>query len=110
MLLPQPIGSIFVLLRLVALALKVFALIDVAIRRETLFPAAGKLQKPFWLIILGIAVAWNMLADLSIMDIINICGLVAAIVYIVDVRPAVRSLGRGRGQGDGRHMGPYGPW
>jgi hypothetical protein len=36
---------------------------------------------------------------------IGIIGVIAVIVYIVDVRPAVRSLGRG-----GRSQGPYGPW
>ncbi|MCG6500599.1 DUF2516 family protein, partial [Kitasatospora sp. A2-31] len=35
--------------------------------------------------------------------------LVAAIVYMVDVRPAIRALTSRGGRND-RNMGPYGPW
>jgi hypothetical protein len=109
--LPGPFLGLVGLLALALLVLKVFALVDAAIRRTDLYEAAGKQNKPFWLIILGIAVAWNLLLTSNPLSIINVAGVIAAIVYIVDVRPAIRSLGKGgpRG-GDGRHMGPYGPW
>ena len=35
-------------------------------------------------------------------------GVVAAAVYLVDVRPAVKQVGGGGSRGT--HMGPYGPW
>jgi hypothetical protein len=92
------------LLGLALLALKLFALVDAAIRPANAYAAADKLQKNFWLIVLGIAVVWNLLSP-SPIGIINLIGLVAAIVYIVDVRPAVKSIGRG-----GPQTGPYGPW
>src|SRR5262245_29258244 len=81
------------------LCLHVFALVDAGIRPAQVFPAAEKQTKQFWLIILGLATAWQLFFGLF-------NGLfIAIIVYIVDVRPAVRSLGRG-----GRSQGPYGPW
>jgi hypothetical protein len=92
------------LLGLVLLALKAFAFIDAAIRPAPAYAAADKLQKKFWLIVLGIAFAWNLIW-LAPIGIINLIGLVAAIVYLVDVRPAVKAIGRG-----GPRMGPYGPW
>jgi len=92
------------LLGLALLGLKAFALIDAAIRPGNAYAAADKLQKNFWLIVLGLAVVWNMISP-SPIGIINLIGLVAAIVYLVDVRPAVRAIGRG-----GPQTGPYGPW
>jgi hypothetical protein len=92
------------LLGLVLLGLKVFAFVDSAVRPAAAYAAADKLQKNFWLIVLGIAVAWNLIS-LSPIGIINLIGLVAAIVYVVDVRPAVKAIGRG-----GPQTGPYGPW
>ncbi len=88
------------------LCLSVFALIDAAIRPAQVFPAAEKQTKQFWLIILGLATAWQLFFGLFGGGLfIGIVGVIAVIVYIVDVRPAVRSLGRG-----GRSQGPYGPW
>jgi Protein of unknown function (DUF2516) len=83
----------------------VFALVDAAIRPAQVFPAAEKQTKQFWLIILGLATAWQLFFGLFSGLFIGIIGVIAVIVYIVDVRPAVRSLGRG-----GRSQGPYGPW
>ena len=88
------------------LCLSVFALVDAAIRPAQVFPAAEKQTKQFWLIILGLATAWQLFFGLFGGGLfIGIIGVIAVIVYIVDVRPAVRSLGRG-----GRSQGPYGPW
>ena len=87
------------------LCLHVFALVDAAIRPAPVFPAAEKQTKQFWLIILGLATAWQLFFGLFSGLFIGIIGVIAVIVYIVDVRPAVRSLGRG-----GRSQGPYGPW
>jgi Protein of unknown function (DUF2516) len=83
----------------------VFALVDAAIRPAQVFPAAEKQTKQFWLIILGLATAWQLFFGLFSGLFIGIIGVIAVIVYIVDVRPAVRSLGRG-----GRSQGPYGHW
>ena len=89
-----------------------FALIDAAIRREDAYRAADKQTKPFWMIILGLAAAVNFF--MGIMSFLPIIGLIATIVYMVDVRPALRQIsGGGRGWPRGRGSssdGPYGPY
>ncbi|MFE9924463.1 DUF2516 family protein [Streptomyces sp. NPDC005774] len=86
-----------------------FALIDAAIRREDAYRAADKKTKPFWLIILGLAFVVNLIFD--IMSFLPIIGLIATIVYMVDVRPALRGLsGGGRSRRGSSSDGPYGPY
>ncbi|MEV7782278.1 DUF2516 family protein [Kitasatospora sp. NPDC088351] len=94
------------------LGFKLFALIDAAARPEDAYRAADKKTKPFWLAILGIAFGLDLLFGANFLtSFLTLGGLVAAIVYMVDVRPAIRELtNRGGGRGDRRNMGPYGPW
>ncbi|MFC9930207.1 DUF2516 family protein [Streptomyces sp. NPDC127190] len=100
------------ILKIILMALAAFGLADAAFRREDAFRAADKQNKVFWLIILGIALIVSYL--FSILSILPIAGVVASIVYIVDVRPALKQVsGGGRGWGRGRGSssdGPYGPW
>ncbi|MFF3330251.1 DUF2516 family protein [Streptomyces sp. NPDC002888] len=85
-----------------------FALIDAATRREDAYRAADKKTKPFWLIVLGIAFVVNLI--FNILSFLPIIGLIATIVYMVDVRPALRGLsGGGRSRGSSSD-GPYGPY
>ena len=82
------------LMMLVTLALFVvqgWAFVDALSRRPEMFVAADKLTKPAWLIILGIALVAHMLMWNPV-GFLNLIGAVAAIVYVVDVRPALRSL------------------
>ena len=76
---------------LVLFAVQTFAFVDAVSRRPETFPAADKLTKPAWLIILGLALAAHMLFW-SPLTFLNLIGAVATIVYIVDVRPALRAL------------------
>ena len=86
-------GSVFGLLELAVLIVGVWALVDCAVRRKDAFPAAGKLTKPAWLAITGgAAIVQYLFAALSIF---GIAALVASIVYLVDVRPAVRQVSGG---------------
>jgi 4-amino-4-deoxy-L-arabinose transferase-like glycosyltransferase len=104
---------IVLLLTVLVFGLEVFALVDAARTRADAFTAAGKQTKTRWLIILGLATAIGFLTlpfggggVLSLFGILPIIGVVAAAVYVTDVRPAVRQI---RG-GGGRQAGPYGPW
>ncbi|WP_237536102.1 DUF2516 family protein [Streptomyces sp. SID3343] len=107
-LLTAKFGEVMTWLFLGILLLKVFCLFDAAFRREDAFRAADKQKKSFWLILLGVAVVVDVLpTGLGLM--LMLAGLVAAIVYLVDVRPALKQVGGRRG-GGGTHMGPYGPW
>lgn len=98
-------GSITGILALAVLVLKVLALVDALRRKEAAFVAADKQTKQLWLIILGLALLGDIFLGGPI-GIISLAGTIAAIVYIVDVRPAVSEVERG----GGRRMGPYGPY
>ncbi|GAA2623590.1 DUF2516 family protein [Streptomyces axinellae] len=110
----QGFTTVMGLINLVILALAVFAFVDGAIRREDAYRAADKQTKQFWLIILGIAVVVNLLPIPGLGMLLTLAGLVASIVYIVDVRPALKQIsGGGRGgrrRGGSSSDGPYGPF
>lgn len=106
-------------LMLALLAFKVFVFIDAAFRREDAYRAVDKQTKPFWLIVLGLAVAVSIFSVPGLGQMLSLIGLVAAIVYMVDVRPRIRAIAPQRRGGKGRlggkkddrsNMGPYGPW
>ena len=85
---------------------QVVALVDAAMRRDDAYRAADKLTKPGWLIILTVGIAANVVLGL----LGTIAGVVAAMVYWVDVRPALKELnGRNRDK-SGSNRGPYGGW
>ncbi|MFG2843745.1 DUF2516 family protein [Kitasatospora sp. NPDC048296] len=93
------------------LGYKFFALLDAATRREDAYRAADKKTKGFWLAILGISFGWDLLFGANFLGSIGtLVGLVASIVYVVDVRPAIRALTGGSGRGGRSNTGPYGPW
>ena len=97
-------------LTLAALVTEVVALVDAVRTRPDAFTAAGKLTKNKWSVILGIAVVLGIISlPVGVLGIFGLVAVVAAAVYLVDVRPAVRQM-RGRGSAGGSHMGPYGPW
>ncbi len=102
-------GTFFSVLNLILLALlvfKIFVFADAALRPAAAYLAAGKLTKVAWLLFLGIAAVVDLFFG-GVTSILTILGTVAAIVYVVDVRPALRQYaGSRRAPRDG----PYGPW
>ncbi len=78
-----------------ALVLKVWALADAIYRPGQAYAAAGKWSKPAWIAILAVAL---LLTGGDFLGLLGLASVVAAIVYLVDVRPAVRALK------------PGGPW
>jgi hypothetical protein len=77
-----------------AQGLTVWAFVDALIRPANGFVAAGKLTKPGWAAITGLAaviIFWQQ----TPMTILGLPAVIAAVVYLVDVRPAVRGLRRG---------------
>jgi hypothetical protein len=70
------------------------ALLHLAKARADAFPAVGKQTKKFWALLLGI----GLLLRLTIAPPIGLFGIVAtiaAIIYIVDVKPKVDEISRG---------------
>ncbi|MFE7108331.1 DUF2516 family protein [Streptomyces sp. NPDC057575] len=103
--------STFVLLLYVAMmVLAVVALVMAAMAREDAYPAADKQKKSFWLIILGIAVTVNLLSLYMPVLFLQLAGVVASIVFLVDVRPALRAVSGGGRRGGSSSDGPYGPY
>ncbi|ARP74247.1 DUF2516 domain-containing protein [Streptomyces pluripotens] len=104
-------GGLMWLIFTAMLALAVVAFVVAALYREDAYRAAGKQSKGFWLIILGVTVAVNLLVPMLFLQ---LAGLVATIVFFVDVRPALQHVGGGRGWGRRRggssSDGPYGPY
>ena len=84
-------GMFLTLVTLALFVAQAWAFIDAVSRRPEAFVAADKLTKPAWLLILGLALLAHMLIWNPI-SFLNLLGAVAAIVYIVDARPAIRSL------------------
>ena len=86
---------LLVVLGFAAFGLKVWALADASTRPAAAYAATGKLTKPAWAGILAAAVLLDLLTGLNVLGLFGLLGIVAAIVYLVDVRPAVRELRRG---------------
>lgn len=80
-----PIAGVFLLIYLATLALTVWALVDAAIRPQQAFPAAEKQTKNFWLALLVVA------ALAAYIRLFTFIAIIAALVYLLDVRPAVRA-------------------
>lgn len=78
---------------LLMFAVKAWAFVDALSHRPDAYPAADKQTKAMWLILLGISLAAQMLVW-SPLFFLNLIGVVAALVYLLDVRPALRSLTR----------------
>ena len=92
---------VFFLLYLGAFVAICVALLDLVRRPAEAFPRAGKRTKGFWGAILGVATAVGFVAipwpiGIGQLGFLALAGLVAAIVYLVDVRPALGPAGRKR--------------
>ncbi|MER7505915.1 DUF2516 family protein [Nonomuraea pusilla] len=110
---------LFLVLAAIIFGMSVYALVHALRVPTAAFVSAGKLQKNLWLVILVLATlfsgagAWSYLQAFMViggmqfigigLGLFSILAVIAATVYIVDVKPAVKGMGRG-------NNGPYGPW
>lgn len=72
------------------LVLQVWAALDCVTRPPEAFVAAGKLTKPAWLAITVVALLLGLIT--LPLQLFGIVATVASIVYLVDVRPAIREV------------------
>ena len=101
--LPPPFGIstldewIYVLLAWVALPVGIYAFVHAMVQRSDAFTAADKLSKPAWLGITGGATAVLALFAFGSdgLFLFWLAGLIAVLVYIVDVRSKVTDIQRG---------------
>ncbi|MGI8576566.1 MAG: DUF2516 family protein [Nocardioidaceae bacterium] len=75
----------------ILLGVKAFALGDAVIRKDASYVAADKQNKAFWLLMLVIFLVLHVFVH-SPIEILNLIGTVAALVYLTDVRPTLRSM------------------
>lgn len=72
-------------LKIAVLVTTAYAFVHAAIQRTDAYPAADKLTKPVWLVILGVAGLLALVLGITGVAI----AAVAAGVYLVDVRPKI---------------------
>ena len=85
-------GYVSLAVYFVLLVIKIFAFVNALLYSAESYVAADKLNKPTWCILLGIAVVLQLLP--LPLTIVNLAMTVAALVYLVDVRPALVGLRR----------------
>nr|WSX51145.1 DUF2516 family protein [Streptomyces sp. NBC_00974] len=102
-------NGVLPLLGYAMLGLAVAAFVLALLAREDAYRAADKQTKTFWLVILGVTVLVDFFLGMLFLQ---IAGLVASIVFFVDVRPALKQVsgGGGRRSGGSSSDGPYGPY
>ena len=81
----RPLGGIFILIYFVTLVLTIWAVIDAGMRSPGAFVAAEKQTKQFWMILLIVA------ALAAYIRLFTFVAIIATLVYLLDVRPAVRA-------------------
>ncbi|MBD3916775.1 DUF2516 family protein [Nocardioides hwasunensis] len=79
-----------------AIAIKGFAFVNAVTYSAEAYHAAGKLTKQAWCLITGLGFAAQLILLGSPLNIISLIFTIAALVYLADVRPALREVTSGR--------------
>jgi hypothetical protein len=87
-------GTIGLIVFFALLVVKLFAFGSALTYSARAYEAADKMTKPAWLIILGLGIVLTFVPVGG--AIIGIATIIAALVYLVDVRPALAGLTRRR--------------
>ena len=100
---------VFIVLGVIVFAVQVVALVDAIRRPAHAYTSEGKLSKPIWLGILGVAAVFGLLglppSFITASSFLNVIAVVPAIVYWADVRPRLQPYGTGN-----KPRGPQGGW
>jgi hypothetical protein len=81
----SPVASVLSFVGIALIGIEVFALVDALVRPRPAFVAIGKLTKPIWVAILAVAVVFT-----GFLSFLGLAGVIATLVYLLDVRPAIR--------------------
>lgn len=88
-------STVLLVVLLIAVVVKTYAFVNSLMWSAEHYTAAGKLTKPAWCAILGVGLAAQIIMiGASPLNLIHLAFSVAAIVYVVDVRPAMAGLTR----------------
>ena len=103
-----PVQSfVLLLLGVGALGLTGFAAVDALRYRSQLYPAVGRQTKVFWVALLVVAFLIAIVSFWNALGFLNVLGVVAAGVFLADVRPKLKAVSGGSGSSG---YGPYGPY
>ncbi|MEU0519863.1 DUF2516 family protein [Streptosporangium sp. NPDC006007] len=107
----EGLNLIFWILSIIAFGMSAWALFHSVRTPARAFAITGKQSKKLWLIILSLATLFSFASavgyfgsGLGQLNLFAIAAVIAAGVYLADVKPAVSEIGKGGNQG------PYGPW
>lgn len=90
-------STLLLVVLVVLLAIKGFAFINSLTYSNEAYQAAGKLTKQAWCAITGLGFAAQLiLIGSSPFGIIHLAATIASLVYLADVRPALREVTSGR--------------
>ena|SRR2546430_4985533 len=82
-------------LNVVILVVELFAFVNCATQRADAFAAVGQISKGGWLALTGGALLFTLL--LGFFSLVGMVAVAAALVYLLDVRPALRDAVDGHG-------------
>ena len=85
-------GWVMFVLFLVVTAIKGFAFVNALLWSAQAYEAAGKLTKPTWCTITGLGFVTALIPIGLLGGLLGIVFLIAALVYLADVRPALREV------------------
>jgi Protein of unknown function (DUF2516) len=100
-------GFVLLLLGIAALGLTGYASFHAVRYRSNLYPAVGRQTKLFWVGILLAAFGIAIVSFFAPLGFLNVAGVVAASIFLADVRPKLEQVSGGGGRSG---MGPYGPY
>jgi len=92
---PLSMYTLNVVLGYIFVALKIWAFVDATTQKKEVFAAVGRQSKLFWSALLGISVlsqfisVWTAGSNYGILQLV---GLILAIVYLVDQRPKMNEI------------------
>ena len=82
---------VVLVLWVVLLGLKGFAFVECLRAPTQAFPAVGRQSKVLWLVLTGLALLTGLLPNLTL-SLFGIAGVVAALIYVFDIRPKIKSI------------------
>ncbi|TDQ55191.1 DUF2516 family protein [Actinorugispora endophytica] len=97
------IGLLWKVIYLAIFVTTLYALVEAVRTPAQAFPAMDKQTKGLWVGLLSAGTLISLGAVMGWFVFMTILALIAALIFILDVRPAVRGIGR---PGEG----PYGRW
>lgn len=90
------VGGINLVLVTVSLVVELWALVSCLRQRADAFGAVGTLSKPVWMLLLAGTFLLTLLFFGRPASLLALIALTAALVYLLDVRPAIREITGGK--------------